>query len=135
LLLAKSFIGKFADIERKIITGFSSEVIRQLEEYAWPGNVRELENLMQRTVLLTKGPIVTDFYHIPESIKLNSLEKTPKTIAENERDHIIATLRSTNWKVYGPGGAAELLGMNVSTLNSRIKKLGIRKVRPEKEEK
>jgi transcriptional regulator with GAF, ATPase, and Fis domain len=52
-----------------------------------------------------------------------------KSIAQNERDHIIATLESCNWKVYGPGGAAELLEMNVSTLNSRIKKLGIEKIR------
>lgn len=127
LLLANSFISKFADRERKIVSGFSAEVIREMESYEWPGNVRELENLMQRTALLTKGPIVTEFYLNPELIKTSSSDTKLKSITENERDHIIATLKKCNWKVYGPGGAAELLEMNVSTLNSRIKKLGIEK--------
>ena len=127
LLLANSFITKFADMERKIITGFSAEVVRQMESYEWPGNVRELENLMQRTTLLTKGPIVTEFYLNPELIKTMSSDRNLKSIAENERDHIMATLKGCNWKVYGSGGAAELLKMKVSTLNSRIKKLGIEK--------
>jgi two-component system, NtrC family, response regulator HydG len=98
-----------------------------MENYEWPGNVRELENLMQRTVLLTKEPIVTEFYLKPELAKTSLSVKKLKSITENEKDHIIATLKSCNWKVYGPGGAAELLEMNVSTLNSRIKKLGIEK--------
>jgi len=129
LLLAKFFISKFANIERKIITGFSTEVIQQMENYEWPGNVRELENLMQRTALLTKGPIVSEFYHKPEHIKTNPPDRKLKSITENEREHILATLRSCNWKVYGPGGAAELLDIHVSTLNSKIKKLGIEKER------
>ena len=134
LLLANSFISKFADMERKIISGFSDEVVREMENYEWPGNVRELENLMQRTALLTKGPIITEFYLNPELIKTISSDRKLKSITENERDHIIATLKSCNWKVYGPGGAAELLDMNVSTLNSRIKKLGIEKIRVNKKE-
>jgi two-component system response regulator HydG len=132
LLLANFFVGKFADRERKIITGFSSEVIKQLEDHDWPGNVRELENLMERTALLTKGPIVTEFYNKSQSITVRLPDKKLKSITENERDHIITTLKSCNWKVYGPGGAAELLQMNVSTLNSRIRKLGIQKIRSNK---
>ncbi|HKC36251.1 MAG TPA: sigma-54 dependent transcriptional regulator, partial [Chitinophagaceae bacterium] len=128
LLLANCFIGKFADTEHKIISGFSAEVIREMERYEWPGNVRELENLMQRTALLTKGPIITEFYLNPELIKPVSSDTKLKSITENERDHIITTLKKSNWKVYGPGGAAELLDMNVSTLNSRMKKLGIEKI-------
>ena len=134
LLLANFFIGKFADMEHKIISGFSGEVIRHMESYEWPGNVRELENLMQRTALLTKGPIVTEFYLNPELIKPVFSDTKLKSITENERDHIIATLKKSNWKVYGPGGAAELLDMNVSTLNSRMKKLGIEKVRVSRKE-
>jgi transcriptional regulator with GAF, ATPase, and Fis domain len=57
MLLANFFLNKFADLERKMITGFSAEVIGMMENYEWPGNVRELENLMQRTVLLTKGTL------------------------------------------------------------------------------
>src|SRR5882672_6238128 len=129
LLLANFFVSKYADMERKIISGFSAEVTGKMEHYAWPGNVRELENLMQRTVLLTKGPIVTEFYQKSESSKMNVSDTKVKSIVENEKDHILTTLKNCNWKVYGPGGAAELLDMNVSTLNSRIKKLGIEKAR------
>jgi two-component system response regulator HydG len=129
LLLANFFITKFADLERKIISGFSAEVIQAMENHEWPGNVRELENLMHRSVLLTKGPIISEFYHKAEPLKVTVSEHNSKSIAENERDHIIATLKSCNWKVYGPGGAAELLQIHVSTLNSRMKKLGIEKTR------
>jgi two-component system response regulator HydG len=129
MLLANFFINKFADLERKMITGFSAEVIEMIERYEWPGNVRELENLMQRTALLTKESLVTEFYLRQEAAKQNFPERKLKSITQNEKDHIIATLESCNWKVYGPGGAAELLEMNVSTLNSRIKKLGIEKIR------
>lgn len=130
MLLAKFFICKFADAERKIITGFSSDVIRKMESYEWPGNVRELENLMHRTVLLSKSPIVTEFFQQHERIKSYLPETHLKSMVENERDHIVTTLKNCNWKVYGPGGAAEILKMNVSTLNSRMKKLGIEKIRP-----
>lgn len=129
LLLANFFIQKFADIERRIITGFSPTVIQEMENYDWPGNVRELENLMHRTVLLSKGPIVNEFYRKPAPSTRTPVEKRIKSMVENEKEHIIATLESSNWKVYGPGGAAEKLNMHVSTLNSRIRKLGIEKKR------
>jgi len=79
--------------------------------------------------------IATIYYSIylnPELIKPVSSDTKLKSITENERDHIIATLKKSNWEVYGPGGAAELLDMNVSTLNSRMKKLGIEKIRASK---
>ena len=134
MLLANFFITKFADLERKIISGFSADVMLAMENYEWPGNVRELENLMHRSVLLSKGPIISEFYHKAEPLK-DYPERKLISMTENERDHIIATLKSCNWKVYGPGGAAELLEMNVSTLNSRIKKLGIEKDRLAKKSK
>lgn len=135
MMLANHFINKYAVKERKIINGFSNSVIEAMENYEWPGNVRELENLMQRTVLLTKESIVNEFYQKPEPLKVNYNIEKPKSIVENERDHIISTLKKCNWKVYGPGGAAELLDMHVSTLNSRIKKLGIEKMRLSKQER
>ena len=64
-----------------------------------------------------------------QRVGLAEPDKKLKSIVENESDHIIATLKNCNWKVYGPGGAAEILEMNVSTLNSRMKKLGIEKER------
>ncbi|MCW3109278.1 MAG: response regulator [Segetibacter sp.] len=128
MLLANYFIDKYAKLEKKIINGFSVEVIRAMESYEWPGNVRELENLMHRSALLTNESTITEFYGKPEPLRVSYSSSKLKSITENERDHIITTLKSCNWKVYGPGGAAELLEMNVSTLNSRIKKLRIDKV-------
>ncbi|MDH7460520.1 sigma-54 dependent transcriptional regulator [Chitinophagaceae bacterium 26-R-25] len=128
-LLAEHFLRKFAEDEGKVIKGFLSDVIQKMENYQWPGNIRELENLMRRTVLLTSSTIVNEFYHQPETIRVTVTTDKFKSIVENERDHILAVLKSCNWKVYGPGGAAELLGLKVSTLNSRIKKLGIEKAR------
>jgi DNA-binding NtrC family response regulator len=131
MVLANFFISKFADTERKIITGFSPEIILQMENYDWPGNVREIENLMQRTALLTRGPIVNEFYLKPEFTGRTPAKEKLKSFTENERDHIISMLKRCNWKVYGPGGAAELLQMHVSTLNSKMKKLGIEKNKAE----
>ena len=129
LLLADHFLKKIAEDEGKIIEGFSLDVINKMENYHWPGNIRELEKLIRRTVLLTTTNIVNEFYHHPETIKVTTATEKLKSITENERDHIIAALKSCNWKVYGPGGAAELLNIHVSTLNSRMKKLGIEKNR------
>jgi len=132
MLLADHFIKKFAKDEGKVITGFSAYVINKMENYNWPGNVRELENLMQRTALLTSTNIINEFYQQSETLKSTNTTEKLKSITENERDHIIAALKNSNWKVYGPGGAAEVLGMNVSTLNSRMKKLGIEKEKSDK---
>ena len=134
LPMAEYFIRKFGEAEGKALTGFSVEMAHSLLSYDWPGNVRELENTMRRAALLAKGafvegmPLESAFEAgtVWGSAPVSDVQKL-KTIAENERDHILATLRHCNWKVYGPGGAAELLGIPVSTLNSRIKKLGIRK--------
>jgi DNA-binding NtrC family response regulator len=131
LLLANYFLKKYADKQGKEITGFSDEVIGILRTYSWPGNVRELENMMERSVLLASGSLITSLV-LPRD-KGRGLsevdENRIKTMEENERDHILSILKKCNWKVYGEGGAAELLNINVSTLNSRMKKLGIDKKR------
>ncbi|HTF20352.1 MAG TPA: sigma-54 dependent transcriptional regulator [Chryseolinea sp.] len=110
LLLANFFIARFSDIERKIVSGFSAEVIYAMENYEWPGNVRELENLMHRSVLLTKGPIVSEFYHKTQTLRVGYPDRKLMSLLKNERDHIIATLESCNWKVYGPGGGRRTAG-------------------------
>jgi DNA-binding NtrC family response regulator len=101
-----------------------------LMQYDWPGNIRELENAIQRNVVLAKGSVM-DSLKIPASKRAAGSEKFGKngfkTMIENERDHILAVLESCNWKVSGKGGAAEILDINVNTLNSRMKKLGIEK--------
>nr|WP_290427177.1 sigma-54 dependent transcriptional regulator [Mucilaginibacter aquariorum] len=129
LLLANYFLKKYADKQGKTITGFSDEVIAIMKQYSWPGNVRELENMMERSVLLSMGTLINSLI-LPKDKGSPIIEieiDRVKTMEENERDHILATLAKCDWKVYGEGGAAEMLNINVSTLNSRMKKLGIDK--------
>ncbi|MBS1665485.1 MAG: sigma-54-dependent Fis family transcriptional regulator [Bacteroidetes bacterium] len=130
-LLAGHFLKYFVRESGKHITGFSDYAIRTMMEYSWPGNVRELQNQVERAVLLAEGSLIDQL-----SLKaaVTFIKNTPvtidtrvKTIMENERDHIIEVLKNCKGKVAGKGGAAELLGINISTLNSRIKKLGIDK--------
>jgi len=124
-LLVKHFINIYNKQTGKSITGVSDQAMKQFETYDWPGNVRELENVIFRTVLISNG---NEIQHISlPGIRNPNQEIKIKTIVENEREHILAVLQSCDWKISGSGGAAELLDIHVSTLNSRIKKLGIKK--------
>ena len=127
-LLASHFVDTYARKENKVITGVADHVMQLLVNYDWPGNIRELENLMARAVLLTDGPIVNSL-RLPGQSKGTTTGPLAriKTMIEIERDHILSTLGRCNWKIYGQGGAADLLEINPSTLNSRMKKLGIEK--------
>ncbi len=128
--LALYFTQKYSRKTGKEVKNLSGKAIKRLLSYHWPGNVRELEHLMERSVLETAGRTIDD---VP--IPVTRKKEQPgapealyvKTLEENERDHIVKALHHCNGKIYGPGGAAELLNLKVSTLNSRIKKLGIRK--------
>lgn len=129
LLLASHFLEYYARKENKQISGFSENVRRIMRDYSWPGNIRELENVIARSVLLSNG-------HIVESIQLhntrnkNHLPVTPentKTIDENTRDYIITVLTKCGGKIYGNGGAAEVMNLNPSTLKTKMRKLGINK--------
>jgi len=129
VLLADYFLRKYATKEGKTITGFADHVIQTILAYHWPGNVRELENLMARSVLLANGSLINSLV-LPKSIWHADLAveaRKIKTMEENERDHIVSVLEKCDWKVYGEDGAAKLLDINVSTLNSKMKKLGIQK--------
>src|SRR5258706_9502892 len=99
-------------------------------DYHWPGNIRELENLIERSVLLAKGTIIEDI-SIPVSQKKEISSGIPdahmKTIHENERDYIISVLKKCNGRIWGAGGAAEILNVPPTTLKSKMKKLGISK--------
>jgi two-component system response regulator HydG len=132
IILAEYFLKRYALKQNKTITGFSQPVIKAIQGYSWPGNVRELENMMERSVLLANGSTI-DILVLPKDTSKMSDDYTKervKTMEENERDHILAVLQKCDWKVYGAGGAAEMLDINVSTLNSRIRKLGIEKNKP-----
>jgi transcriptional regulator with GAF, ATPase, and Fis domain len=128
-LLANHFLNIYAKKAHKEIKGFSDQVAEAIVNFQWPGNVRELENLMERSVLLATGQII-DVIALPDppgTVTEETGEVRIKTMEENERDHILLALQKCGWKVYGPGGAAELLNVNSSTLTSRIKKLGIKR--------
>ncbi len=98
--------------------------MESLTNYNWPGNVRELQNVVERAVVLASGPIVD----LDESM-LHSRSVTPDpavdTLENMERNHILRALAETHWVIHGQKGAAEILGINPSTLRSRMNKLGI----------
>jgi len=126
--LAKHFVNIYARKEKKEITGVADHVIQAMINYNWPGNIRELENTIARAVLLTNGPVV-NFLRLSGPNKATGAVTIGrvKSLIDNERDHILLALEQCSWKIYGEGGAAELLELHPSTLNSRIKKLGIEK--------
>lgn len=127
-LLVEHFIQHYAAESSKIMTGVSEQVLSQLDNQDWPGNVRELENLIHRSVLMNPGPMLTRLVYARPPVAVTNGKD--KTIAENERAHIISVLEKCQWKVSGRKGAASILDIKVSTLNARLKKLGI--VKPKK---
>jgi transcriptional regulator of acetoin/glycerol metabolism len=95
-----------------------------LMSYPWPGNVRELENVVERAMILTRGPVL----QVDERLSALSGEETAGkagSLESMERSHIVSVLRECAWKINGPGNAADKLGLNPSTLRFRMKKLGI----------
>ena len=133
-LLVQHLVEKFRTRLGKRIDGVSAETMRLLTEYAWPGNVRELENVLERAAIVA----TTSEIEIDPSILARpgtvAVEVEPPasqpasrlaTLADAERQHILSALRSTNWVIDGPSGAARVLAMHPNTLRSRLKKLGI----------
>jgi formate hydrogenlyase transcriptional activator len=128
-LLVRHFVQHFARRMNRAITTIPSETMEALIRHSWPGNIRELQNLMEHSVILSPGPALR--------VPLASLHSGPAasqagakrvTMEEAEREHVLATLKETKWVVSGARGAAARLGMNRSTLQFRMKRLGI--VRP-----
>jgi len=108
-------------MDRRIET-ISAEEMDALTRYHWPGNVRELENLIERAVILSPGPEL----RVPVAeLKQHSEAPSNLTLQAAEREHIIRVLRETNWVVGGPRGAAARLAMKRTTLQSKMRKLGI----------
>jgi formate hydrogenlyase transcriptional activator len=108
---------------------FTAKAMKQLLAYNWPGNVRELEHVMERSILLTCGTTIDRVYVNTDDEELME-ELDPgrvKTIDEVEREHIISILKKCNNKIAGIGGAAELLKIPSTTLNSKMRRLNIKK--------
>lgn len=122
--LVRYFTQKYARQMNKRIDSIPSQSMQALSSYAWPGNVRELENLIERAVILTRGSAL----EIPLSELLAQSAPDiplPVTLEDAERDHIRRVLEQSGGIVGGPKGAAARLGMKRTTLQSKMKKLGI----------
>jgi DNA-binding NtrC family response regulator len=127
-VLASHFISIYNRKAGKKITGLSDKVLKHMTAYHWPGNIRQLENLIERAVLLTKGTVIEDVSLPSPGKEVNdNQESRMKTIHENERDHITSVLKKCNGRIWGAGGAAEVLNIPPSTLKSKMRKLGIQK--------
>jgi transcriptional regulator of acetoin/glycerol metabolism len=97
--------------------------MREFQEYSWPGNVRELRNVIERNLILNSGPIFrAEFPNALQEKKTNL-----RRLEEIDKEHLCNVLQSTHWRVRGQGGAAEVLGLKPTTLEARMKKLGIRR--------
>jgi formate hydrogenlyase transcriptional activator len=129
-LLVRHFVQHFARRMNRNLETIPSETMEALIRYSWPGNIRELHNLIERAVILSRGPVLqVPLGDLASRTTPGQVNGKPRTLEDAERAHILATLEETRWVLSGPSGAARRLGMNRSTLQFRMKKLGI--VRPE----
>jgi len=136
-LLVRHFTQQFARRMKKVIETIPSAAMDALCRYHWPGNIRELQNVIERAVIISTGPVLDlDLAELkfPKATHPEEKAATPKSptngilhgvLMETERQHILQALKQSNWVVAGPNGAAARLGMNRSTLQVRIRKLGI----------
>jgi len=127
-LLVRYFAQKYARRMKKRIEAISARTMTTLSEYHWPGNVRELENLIERAVILCRNAELeiplAEFKPRTKPIPLTSSGGL-STLEQAEREHIMRALKETNWVIGGPEGSAAKLGMKRTTLQSRMRKLGI----------
>jgi formate hydrogenlyase transcriptional activator len=147
-LLVRYFVQRFSRQLNKGVEYIPAEAMDALANYSWPGNVRELENLIERAVLLSPGKelrvpitelksasLATAAGADPSSSFASFTSLTPSasstssiaTLEEADRQHILRALKQTQWRIAGPKGAAVLLGMKRTTLQARMRKLGIRR--------
>lgn len=128
-LLVRYFVAKYARGMRKQIETIPVDTMTVLTNWEWPGNIRELANFIERAVILTRGNVL----HAPISeLRHNTTISPPSpseplTLKAVEREHILQALRECHGVVGGPEGAAARLGLNRSTLNTRMRKLGIQR--------
>jgi len=127
--LAEFFVAKFSARLNKTIDSIPDEVIEVLKAHDWPGNIRELQNLIERAVVLSSGPVLR-----PTMTELHSMAKrsdvsSARTLAEASREHILEVLKQTRGMIGGQDGAAERLGLPRTTLIYKMRKLGIETLR------
>jgi len=126
--LVRYFVEKHARRMNRAVETIPAETLDLLVRYPWPGNIRELENLIERAVIVSPGPVLR--------VPLGELKVPSEPVGDTltlraaERDHILRALAATNWVLAGPRGAAARLGMKRTTLQSKMRKLGVVRGRP-----
>lgn len=123
-LLVNYFVAKHARRMNKHIETIPAEQMRALSEWRWPGNVRELENFLERAVILTNGPTLKAPL-MELAADEDAVHPTGSSLEAKEREHILQVLREARGVIAGANGAAARLGLKRTTLNSKLKKLGI----------
>ena len=127
-ILVRHFVSRHARRMGKTIETISPEAMDALVKWKWPGNIRELENFLERAVILSRGPVLyvplAEIEAMQEEEEEDAASTNP-TLQAAERETILRALRDAKGVIGGPGGAAERLGLKRTTLNSKIKKLGI----------
>jgi transcriptional regulator with GAF, ATPase, and Fis domain len=123
-LLVRTFIVEFQKRMKKEVESISKKTLQALQYYSWPGNVRELRNVIEHAMILSKGK--TLHVEVPGRASSETIVSTGN-LEDMERNHIVAVLDKTGWRLAGQGGAAEVLGLKRTTLQAKIKKLGIKR--------
>ena len=126
--LVEYFLARYAPKIMKKIDSVPQRVLDTLKAYDWPGNIRELENVIERSIILSSGSQLELADAFQRKKTSSGVTKNP-TLDELERDYISEVLESTGWKVSGEFGAAKILGLKPTTLDARMKKLGIEKMK------
>jgi len=121
--LVQVFVQELSAKMRKQIDTIPKGCLEALMQYHWPGNVRELRNVVERALILAKGKSL----HIEIPAATEASRPGGRTLEDIQRAHILETLQSTGWRVAGSGGAAEILGLKRTTLESKMRRLGIEK--------
>jgi DNA-binding NtrC family response regulator len=110
----------------KTIESIPDQTMQALVRWPWPGNIRELENFLERAVILTRGPVLyVPLAELQMEEESQAAEAQNPTLQAAEREHILRVLRETKGLIGGGDGAAARLGLKRTTLNSKLKKLGI----------
>jgi formate hydrogenlyase transcriptional activator len=124
-LLVAYFVRRFSRQMNKSVEHIPVEIVEVLKSHHWPGNIRELQNFIERSVLVTQGPILSPRIAELKDLMHATASAPSQTLSDAERAHIMGILREANWVVGGRDGAAARLGLPRTTLISRMQKLGI----------
>ena len=125
-LLVRHFVDKYGPLLGKKIANIPKGVIKALQAYNWPGNIRELENVIERAVIISGEQKLELAGWMPNKSR-EETETELLTLEDFERKYILKVLNEVMWRVSGEKGAAKILGMKPTTLESRMKKLGIKR--------